>query len=567
MTTRVLRPDTQARSARPETARPNALVPPVDIRTTRSRAAARAAALLFPIVLLPVMLLVSPDYGATWDEELQQRRGENIAAYYSGRVQHLDVSEDGSHFYGAPFDVLAVGLQRIVAADAYAVRHVLNAGVGWLGIVLCGLLAARLFGPATALLAMVLLTATPRYFGHSMNNPKDIPFAAAATLVLYALCRLPVRPPFFTYRSALVMVLSIGLALNIRPGALLFLVYLCVLLLYHLQQQRLMHLRPLVATAAWVGAITVGSLLVGSVFWPWALNRPLIGPILGLAQVSKFGWSSYMLFDGRDVFALDTPWDYVPRWALLTLPMGMLVGSMLSLRLLRPSAVHQRTALALWAVVLFPVVYIIGVHATMYDGIRHLLFIFPPIAVLAAAGWASVLQGRSVVVRVLATAALIVGIARPALFMVQDHPNQVVYFNELAGGPAGAYGRYEMDYWGNCLLQAVQLVDAITPGTVRPVVSGRPLHIVRADAARYPRIAVTEPEAGLHAFELVLSRGSRAEVTQLALRPDALARVTTRDGALLCTVLPGPAYGQQAGSTGGPASHGRPQPFRAFERR
>src|SRR4029453_16955127 len=108
------------------------------------------------------------------------------------------------------------------------VRHLLNAFVGWLGIVLCGLLAARLFGPTTALLAMVLLTATPRYFGHSMNNPKDIPFAAAATLVLYVLCRLRERPPFFTYRTALAMALSLGLALNIRPGALLFLVYLSV---------------------------------------------------------------------------------------------------------------------------------------------------------------------------------------------------------------------------------------------------------------------------------------------------------------------------------------------------
>jgi hypothetical protein len=224
----------------------------------------------------------------------------------------------------------------------------------------------------------------------------------------------------------------------------------------------------------------------------------------------------------------------------------MLVGLVLSLRLLRPSDAHHGVAVALWAVVLFPVAYIIGVRATMYDGIRHLLFIFPPIAVLAAAGWISALQRGSVITRVLVTAALLVGIARPALFIIQEHPNQVVYFNELAGGPAGAYGRYEMDYWGNCLLQAVQVVDAMTPKAVRPIVSGRPLHIVRADAKRYPRIAVTEREAGVHAYDLVLSRGSRAEVIALAARPDALARITTRDGALLCTVLPGPTYGRQA---------------------
>ena len=74
MTTRVLRPDTPAQPARREVLAAGALVPPVATRTPWPRAA-RAAALLFPILLLPVMLLVSPDYGATWDEELQQRRG------------------------------------------------------------------------------------------------------------------------------------------------------------------------------------------------------------------------------------------------------------------------------------------------------------------------------------------------------------------------------------------------------------------------------------------------------------------------------------------------------------
>ena len=77
------------------------------------------ATVLFPVVLLPIMLAVSPGYGATWDEELQQQRGEKIVAYYTGRVGDLTFPEDGAHLYGAPFDVLAVAIQHVVPGDTY----------------------------------------------------------------------------------------------------------------------------------------------------------------------------------------------------------------------------------------------------------------------------------------------------------------------------------------------------------------------------------------------------------------------------------------------------------------
>ncbi len=38
--------------------------------------------------------------------------------------------------------------------------------------------------------------------------------------------------------------------------------------------------------------------------------------------------------------------------------------------------------------------------------------------------------------------------------MLANHPNDYVYFNTSVGGIQGAFGRYETDYWGNCLRQA-----------------------------------------------------------------------------------------------------------------
>jgi hypothetical protein len=516
-----------------------------DAAVKERRAASRLtlAAVLFALALLPLMLVVSADYGATFDEPLQQRRGEKIAAYYAGRVDNLTFPEDGAHLYGAPFDVLVVGLQHVVPADPYVLRHALNAFVGWLAIVCSGLLAHRLFGPGTALLSMVLLAGTPRYFGHAMNNPKDIPFATCSVLFLYVLSRLPSKYPFFTWQRAAALSLILGLALNVRPGALLFLVYAAVFLQFRLIEQKPNSWTPTLVTAAWLSGITVFTLAAGSVFWPWALERPVIGPIIGLLQVSKFGWVGHVLFNGYDLDALEPVWDYVPRWLLVTTPLVTLAGLALALTLLRTNSGQQRQALALWTTVVFPIVYVIGVRAILYDEIRHLLFIQPSIAVLAAAGWMSALQVSNVLVRRISATVMTLLLIPPILFEVREHPNQVVYFNEIAGGPAGAYGRFEMDYWGNCLLQGLDKIDAHASASHTHVrVSGWPLDLIRADAKRYSNLEITERDVNAHQLDLLMVRGSRAFVSDLAARTDAVTRVSASDGALLCVVLPGPAY-------------------------
>ena len=74
------------------------------------------------------------------------------------------------------------------------------------------------------------------------------------------------------------------------------------------------------------------------------------------------------------------------------------------------------------------------------------------------------------------------------------------------------YGRYELDYWGNCLLQALGRADVLVPGDVRSfTVSGWPLHLIRTDATRYPRMRIAERATGPHALEVVLARGKAGQ--------------------------------------------------------
>jgi len=504
---------------------------------------------LFPVVLLPLMLVLSRDFGVTWDEKTHQLYGERVFRFLTERLDDDWFRPGGEIFMylvGGLFDTLCVAVQQVLPGDAWVTRHYVNAVFGWLGILYVGRLGRLLSGPGTGLLAMVLLTLSPRYFGDAMNNPKDLPLAALLAAALYYLMRLEPRYPYLGWRVAVPLALSIGMAVNVRSGALIFLVYFAIALVALTMATRPFSPVRLGATFLRGAGVVVAVLLLGTVFWPWAQVRPLTRPVQGLFRLSRFQWTFPVLFNGADVPASALPWDYVPRWVLLTTPPVVILGAALSLllflRLRTPGAFPWRV-LALWGVTLFPGCYIVWSGATIYDGVRHLLFTYPPFVVLAAAGWRGCLESPSRKLKTIAAVALGLGLLEPALFQWRNHPNQAVYFNALAGGPRGAFGRYELDYWGNSLLQGAQWADrAARASGIRLVVSGAPHHVVRDDVRRFASLDYAREDLAAHHLALQVLRGPRQDVLDLARRTDILYAVTTADGTPLTVVVPGPRY-------------------------
>ena len=527
---------------------------------------------LFPLVLLPLMLVLSRDFGVTWDEKTHQLYGERVYRF-------LVHGQDDDWFYpgkifiylhGGFFDTVCVALQQLVPGDQFVLRHYVSAVFGWLGVVFVGRLGRLLVGPGTGLLAMVLLALSPRYFGDAMNNPKDVPLAALLAAALYYLMRLEPRYPYLPLRVAVPLVLAIGLAVNVRAGALLYLAYLGAALGLLVLASRERSPKRLALTFARYASAVVAVLLLGTAFWPWAQVRPLKRPIQGMLRLSEFRWEFPVLFGGADVPASALPWDYVPRWALLTTPPVVLLGAALSLLwIVRRRAADPSAAVAaapspwrvggLWFAALFPGAWIIASGATIYDGIRHLTFAYPPLVVLAALGWHRLVGAARGRARLAVAAALAVGLAEPALFQWRNHPHQSVYFSALAGGPRAAFGRYELDYWGNSLLPAVAWVDrAARAAGTRVVISGSPHHVVRDDSLRFGSLQFTREEDGEPHVLVQLLRGRRADVLELAGRPDILHAVTTADGTPLAVVVPGPRYAEVAGVLGRRDAGGEP---------
>ena len=500
----------------------------------------RRAAIVVAALLLPLMWWMSRDFGVTWDEIHRQANGERIWLLYQGIVKAP--ATPAEHLYGGLFDVVAVGLQRLLPFDLYDVRHLLNATFGWAGIVCCGLLLSPAAGWRAATLAMVLLAAVPPYVGHSMNNPKDLPFAAMATAVLAVIARLPRHVPYLPVPHALVLGAAIGLCLAVRPGGLLFVGYVGLWIASAMIARRDVTGGSL-ARVALAGALMAGvAFLVPMPVWPYLWERPLVGVFEAAEGVAHYEWTGTVLFQGRDIPADALPWTYAPVWLLWTTPPVVLAGAALSIGALAQAHARRALTIGLWFAVLFPVVYVIARQSTLYDGIRHLLFVVPPLVALAALGWDGALRAWPRF-RVAIVLALALGLAEPLVFQLRNHPNQVVYFQPMVGGPAAVATRFELDYWGNCLYQAMREVGEVGRAVGMPVtISGRQDRQLLLNAPRVPAVSVSRPQRGLHEVEIHLLRGKRADLRAFSTRQDVLWRVTTHDGAALCAVVRGPQF-------------------------
>lgn len=427
-------------------------------------------------LLLAIVLFTFRDYGISWDEQGQGEYGRLLLEYYaSGFTDKSAFSFSNLYYYGGAFDLLATLLQKISPFDAYETRHLLGGLIGIAGLVGVWRLGREVGGARVGLLSLVLLATTARYYGHFFSNPKDLPFAVAVTWCLYFFCRVFAELPRVRFSTSLWLGLAFGLALGTRVGAVIIAPSFLLPFLLRLAGRLREGVWP--AEALWEGVTTLLRLFPAALAaygvmiacWPWAA-QDVLNPLHALTMFKNFPFKGVLPFDGQLVPAMELPWTYLPKLLLFCLPPTLLVGLALALltgtatAVLRPDSLLEAKSLGIMAVVLtavVPIAYFIATTPPAYNGIRHFLFVVPPLAVTAALA-INLLLELPRPFSGLAGLILAVGLIWQGWTMVRLHPHQFVYFNSLTGGPAGAEGRYEVEYWATSLRETtLKLVEIL----------------------------------------------------------------------------------------------------------
>jgi 4-amino-4-deoxy-L-arabinose transferase-like glycosyltransferase len=438
--------------------------------------AARWTDALAVVVLLIVGAVAAAtfrDYGLGWDDYTHSQYGDLLVSLYSsGFTDKRALSFVNLYMYGGGFDLLSALAAKVLPFDLFATRRLVGAAVGIVGLFVTWRLGRRAGGPLAGLIALALLAACPLYYGHMFINAKDGPFAAANALALLGIVRAFEEYPRATPATIALCGTGLGLAIGARIlGGFTVLDALFPLLFILATRSRRDSFKLALGEwssylVAFIPAAILAYLIMGLV-WPWSVVAPL-NPIRAAEYFSRFFEKPWReLFGGQLIEVTQMPREYVPVLIALQVPILMLAtglggtvgAAVAAVRGWRANSNVRRSAVLL-AIVLAPTLPVLVTVATqpgLYNGIRHFVFILPPLAVLGglAVAWtAQRLERFGNLATAAGTLVVVAGIASPVVEMVRLHPYEYTYYNRLAGGAVGARPRYMLDYWGLSLTQA-----------------------------------------------------------------------------------------------------------------
>ena len=409
-------------------------------------------------------------YGLGWDDYTHAEYADLLLQMYGTGFKDVSALSFANLFmYGGGFDMAAALLHKIIPLEVFETRRLLGAVVGITGLAVTWRLARRIGGPIAGLAALLLLALCPTFYGHMFMNPKDAPFAVSMIVLMMGLVRVADEYPRPAPATVLIVGVGAGLALGSRILGGLALVYALIgfipLLHHELREHGARGAAGRFAHVLYVliPGLVFGYLLMGLI-WPWSIMEPA-NPLRALTYFSHFfekPWKE--MFDGALVSVPDMPWSYLPTLFALQLPevlIGLcgfaIVATFAALPGAQLAPRRKTIMLMLTFAATLPLIIAMVKRPALYNGIRHFIFVIPPMAVLGGIGFARIMEWLNANHRGAQTAvvtAFAFGLMLPAAEMIRLHPYQYTHFNYVAGTVREADKYFMLDYWGLALKQA-----------------------------------------------------------------------------------------------------------------
>lgn len=429
-----------------------------------------AAFFLFACIAMPYF---SQDFGITWDAKRHNQYGYQMLNYFTSfGSDSIALSATSPiqefRYYGEHFNVISAFFNTYLGVlGEFEMRHLLNALYGLLAMLFAALAAKQITSWRGAFFALIIIFCSPVFFAHSMNNPTDIPFAAGSAMALYYLIKILQQLPKPALSHLVLCGAGIGMAIGSRVGGIIWYAYVGLFLgiswLLVVKKEGMPSTMKLIWPYARILLlIVIIGHLVGISLWPFAQQQPFTNWYEALKKSTEGAYFTFNheLFEGARMYMANVPWYYLPKFIFINTPEVVWVGIALVLSLLWVLKRNYKNWYAIGVVIfvaVFPISYAEVQSMYYYNGWRHYLFVYPPIAILAACGWDGLgALTKNKISSYASLAGILLLCALPAFWMIQNHPNECVYFNAVSGGTKAAYGKYEMDYYSNSCREAAE---------------------------------------------------------------------------------------------------------------
>ena len=421
------------------------------------------------LLLTLVGCLIFRDYGISTDEQQSRLVGNtsldyianlfNISFLLNGAIPLLNPTDVFLNFkdrdYGVAFELPAELLIKIFqiesSANAYYFRHALTFMVFLGGVCAVYALAKKRYSDwRWGLVAAAFLVFSPRIFGDAFYNDKDLVFMSLFVIGIYTLINLINSP---SIKTAVLHALACTIAIDSRimasiiPLATIFIIGVQILKRDKFSKEYF-KLLPIYLIALFIFIY---------ISWPWLWADPVTNFLQAFKNMSRFRWSGFMFFMGDIINGANVPWNYIPVWLSVTTPpiylVFFIIGCVLTIKnLLQRRLVLWSNSSELQDVVVLgfffaPLIAVISLHSILYNGWRHLYFIYPAFVLVSIHGLYNLLvwaKSRRILERMILIS-VGASIAWTGAWMIRNHPYQYLYFNVFA---KNWVKNFDVDYWG-----------------------------------------------------------------------------------------------------------------------
>ncbi len=405
-------------------------------------------------------------YGISWDEPTSRDNGRIAFEYVMGGNKHLLTYHDRD--YGTAFELPLFVVEKAIGITSsqqiYYLRHFLTFLLFFVGVVFFYKIASERFGRVLAFLGVVFFVLSPRIFADSFYNSKDIALLSGMTIAVFTLISFIKKP---SVRGAVLHAATSAFIVDIRlPGLIILPITLGFFVLdtFLLSPWRLWRSRMLLLI---VFLLFFCSFVV--LFWPYLWSNPAGNFLSAFSNLSHFNrLSDTVLYLGNYVPDKYVPWHYPIVWIGISTPIPYLILFLLGVgftihkffQSIKSYYKNHRVDLLFLTWFFGPILMVIGLNSTLYDGWRQLYFIYPAFLFVALVGLEGLLSytKNRYQLRIVLILVGVVNLLSVVRFMILSHPYQNLYFNELVGSMDKAKQQFELDYWGLTFRQGLEYI-------------------------------------------------------------------------------------------------------------
>tara|TARA_Y100001970_G_scaffold282110_1_gene394286 strand:+ start:10952 stop:12607 length:1656 start_codon:yes stop_codon:yes gene_type:complete len=438
-------------------------------------------ALVLFFVYFFVGLYTFRDYGISIDEEFHRFCGlfwlDYILSFTSfdqikfvvfeklNEAKSLNVgSPEDFPFYGVIFDLPAVFLEVLFKIEDpqnyFYFKHFLNFLLFFVSsIFFYKLMLNRFLNNKTALIGALFFILSPRIYGESFFNNKDIVFLSLTTFSLYY-CFKSIDK--ISYKNLLIFSIFCSLATAQRIIGIFLPITFIVFYFFSVISDN-KKLKDLYLIIYFVVFYIIFLIL----FWPALWENPFKNIILAISYFSNVPLAIKMLFNGNYISNLNLPYNYIFFWILISTPILYIVlfalGYIETLKNLffnlknienRKSGddlwknSNEKKDLLIFFIITSFVAFLIFYNVSLYTGWRQIYFLNIFIIYFAVLGFDKIdlylksKRNKNIFYTTISLYLFII------LFkIIIYHPYQNIFFNSLYSNEK-IHKKFEVDYWG-----------------------------------------------------------------------------------------------------------------------